>query len=252
MKLFHLALFGLLCGSLTTTTSVEAALTTQDKTFLKTLSVQTTLDDPTLGASRHEKRVIARIAKEQRNPSTKAGELSNLCLLEGSCHGHRRRHYRRGHGGHGGRRFVDMGPRARSTWFLWRGWWQLGGAYTAAVITGAVGLAIASSAGAAPSVNVFFGMMFVPVAGPLISFIIAMANVNGTGADVAWILGGIGALAMFIPQTIGLIFVILGYTTMARLDRGRHYGNTDPNKPSWAITPYVDPNGGGLAVFGRF
>ncbi len=252
MKMLRFALFGLASVCIVTLTqpgSAKAALFQQDQAFLASLSAQVALVEPFLGESRQAKRILARIAKSQQQDASKPETLSHFCLIAGDCQRFRYRRYRRRRA----RRIGPMGPRARAYWYIARGWWQLGSAYSAAFLVGVAGLTINEVNLGAPIVSAYFGTLMIPVFGPLISFIIAMTNIRGSVDDIWWILGGVGAMASFIPQVIGMAFMIVGYSALRSLNRlGGNYGNTDPNKPGWAITPYADPNGGGLAVFGRF
>ncbi len=223
--------------------SSNAALTQADQTFLANLSTQSMqLETPELGETRHNKRLQARMIKSLKKPSnTKADNLDNYCLYEGSCQ----------------RRFRRRGRRSRAWWFIARGWYTWGSAYGLSLIVGIAGISVGAGSGyLSPAAGAYFGMMLVPVIGPLVSFIIAMASVGASrdaGEVVAWTFGALGAVSVLIPQVVGFAFLLVGYISLSRLNRARYYGG-DPskNEPFWAVTPYMDPNGGGLAVFGRF
>lgn len=233
-------------------TSSNAALTQQDQRFLASLSTQSMLlEEPSLGETRQQQRIQARLINDLKKPgSKKVDDLQSACIYEGSCF-RRRRRIRRFRG----RRF--RGRRARAWWFIWRGWLTWAPAYGASAIVGIAGLAVMGGNGIVnPPLGAYFGMMLVPVIGPLISFIIAMANMRGLNFwdDFGWFWGGMGALATLVPQVVGFAFLMVGYLSLRRYRRARFYGQGDPNgnKPFWAVTPYVDPNGGGISVFGKF
>lgn len=228
-------------GLLFSLSSAQAALSSEDTTFLAALDKHSRpqLETPALGTTRQQERLQARVNQEVRN--TPVTTESPDCGNTKACQPY------------GRPRYYAPDGHVRAHWFIWRGWLTWAPAYASAFIVGIAGLAVLGGNGHLDgALGAYFGMMLVPVVGPLVSFIVAMASVRGTGNDVWWILGAIGALATLIPQVVGFTFLLVGYTSLARWDRGRMYGKVDETKPFVAVTPYASPQGAGLAVFGQF
>lgn len=236
-----LTVFGWVCLCLILSVpAAQAAISSEDAAFLAALDKQTTqLQTPPLGTQRTQERLQTRMNQEVR--TTDVSELRVDCEKTNACQ------YRRP-------RYYAADGHVRAHWFIWRGWMTWAPAYGTAFIVGIAGLAVLGGNGNLDGrTGAYFGMLLVPVVGPLVSFIVAMASATGSAGDIAlWILGAVGALSVFIPQVVGFTFILIGHTSLARWERGRMYGKQHENQPYVAITPYASPQGAGLALYGQF